>query len=390
MLTMDSYERYLYIHPHQLGLTALIELIFAVFGSGNHMAFQLLNCVGAAVCVYSGYRITRLLAADLRASVFYLFLSAACFPLFFYVTFVYGELPSLTFSLLAAWCFLEYRKRKGLWWLAGCCAACTLACLVRNNSLILLIAFVLVLLAAALGERRLRPVLASVLLIAVFLGGRFCLRTVYEQRSGEQINDGAPMLLYVAMGMQKGEGAPGWSNGYILHNYWGESEFDAEASTAMAVQDIEASMEGFAEDPWYAVRFYTEKFTSQWNDPTYECFAMTHINGSARGPVANSMFDGKLHTLMTWFMNEYQSLIFIGVFCWLLLNFWVKRGLEDQVLLITIFGGFLFHMLWEAKGRYILPYFVMMLPMAAVGLSQLTARAEGWLRRRGVLKEGSK
>ena len=252
MLTMDSYERYLYIHPHQLGLTALIELIFAVFGSGNYMAFQLLNCVGAAVCVYSGYRITRLLAADLRASVFYLFLSAACFPLFFYVTFVYGELPSITFSLLAAWCFLEYRKRKGLWWLAGCCAACTLACLVRNNSLILLIAFVLVLLAAALGERRLRPVLASVLLIAVFLGGRFCLRTVYEQRSGEQINDGAPMLLYVAMGMQKGEGAPGWSNGYILHNYWGESEFDSEASTAMAVRDIEASMKGFAEDPWYA------------------------------------------------------------------------------------------------------------------------------------------
>ena len=38
----------------------------------------------------------------------------------------------------------------------------------------------------------------------------------------------------------------------------------------------------------------------------------------------------------------------------------------------------------------IIQIIVMMLPMAAVGLSQLTARAEGWLRRRGVLKEGSK
>ena len=104
---------------------------------------------------------------------------------------------------------------------------------------------------------------------------------------------------------------------------------------------------------------------------------MTHINGSARGPVANSMFDGKLHALMTWFMNEYQSLIFIGVFCWLLLNFWRRKGLEDQALMITIFGGFLFHMLWEAKGRYILPYFVMMLPMAAVGLSMLANCQEG-------------
>ena len=380
MLTKDSYERYLYIHPHQLGLTALIELVFALFGSGNHIAFQLLNCVGAALCVYSGYRITRLLTADMRAWVYYLLLAAACFPLFFYVTFVYGEIPSLTFSLLAAWCFMEYRKRGGRLWLAACCAACTLACLVRNNSLILLIAFVLILLVTALGERKFRSVLAAVLLVAVFLGGRFCLRTVYEQRSGEKINDGAPMILYVAMGMQKGEGAPGWSNGYILHNYWGESDFDAEASTAMAVRDIGTSMEGFAEDPWYAVRFYAEKFTSQWNDPTYECFAMTHINGSARGPVANSMFDGKLHTLMTWFMNEYQSLIFIGGFCWLLLNFWLKKGLEDQILVITVFGGFLFHMLWEAKGRYILPYFVMMLPMAAVGISQLSARLQAWAR----------
>lgn len=380
MLTKDSYERYLYIHPHQLGLTALIEMVFALFGSGNHMAFQFLNCVGAALCVYSGYRITRLLTTDKRAYVYYLLLAAACFPLFFYVTFVYGEIPSLTFSLLAAWCFLEYRKKGGWLWLAACCAACALACLIRSNSLILLIAFVLVLLVTALGERKLCPLLASALLLAVFLGGRLCLWTVYEQRSGEQINDGAPMLLYVAMGMQKGEGAPGWSNGYILHNYWGESDFDSEASTAMAVRDIETSMEGFAEDPWYAARFYTEKFTSQWNDPTYECFAMTHINGSARGPVANSMFDGKLHTLMTWFMNEYQSLVFIGVFLWLLFGFWKKKGLEDQVLVITVFGGFLFHMLWEAKGRYILPYFVMMLPMAAAGLSQLTARAAAWAR----------
>ena len=390
MLTMDSYERYLYIHPHQLGLTALIELIFAVFGNGNHMAFQFLNCVGVAVCVFSGCRITRLLTEDRRAWIFYLFLAAFCFPMFFYVPFVYGEVPALTYSLLAVWCFMEYRKKGGGLWLAGCCAACALACLIRNNSLILLIAFALVLLVTALEEKKLRPALAALLIAAVFLGSRFCLRTVYEQRSGVELNDGAPMLLYVAMGMQKGEGAPGWSNGYILHNYWGESDFDAEASTAMAVQDIRASLEGFAEDPWYAVRFYMEKFTSQWNDPTCECFAMTHINGSARGPVANSMFDGKLHALMTWFMNEYQSLIFIGVFCWLLLNFWRRKGLEDQALMITIFGGFLFHMLWEAKGRYILPYFVMMLPMAAVGLSMLAVRVKAWadgrLRRRTFLE----
>lgn len=384
MLTRDSYEKYLYIHPHQLGLTAVIELLFTLFGDGNYMAFELMNCLGAVVIVYSGYRITRLLTEDRRTWLFYLLMASGCFPLFFYTTFVYGEITSITFSMLGVWMFLEYRKccRRKIFCLVLCGIFTALACLVRNNSAILLIAFLLILLLCALGEKSLRPAFAAIFLIAIAVGARLSLRTVYEQRSGVEMNEGAPMVLYVAMGMQKGEGAPGWSNGYILHNYWGASEFDEEAATAMAIQDIKTSARDFLDRPGYALRFYGEKFTSQWNDPTYECFAMTHVNGEARGPVANSMYDGKLHALMTFFMNQYQSLIFVGVFLWILYGFWRKKGLEAQVLLITVFGGFLFHVFWEAKGRYILPYFVMMLPMAALGLSEVSVRIQGWLKKR--------
>lgn len=387
MLTRDSYEKYLFIHPHQLGLTALIEVVFAFFGNGNFQAFEYLNCLGAALCIYSGYRITRLLTENQRAAVYYLLLAGVCFPLFFYVTFVYGEIPSLAYSLAAAWMFLEYRKGEKLWHLIGCCIFGALACLIRNNSLILLIAFVGILLVAGLGKRQWKAFGMAALLIGVFLASRWGLRTVYEKRADIQLNEGAPMILYVAMGMQKGDGAPGWSNGYILHAYWGASEFDGELATAMAVEDIQTSLSGFRSDLGYAAEFYREKFTSQWNDPTYECFAMTHTNGWPRCGVVNSMYYGKLHTLITWLMNQYQSLIFAGVFAWILFRFWRERELEEQVLLITIFGGFLFHMLWEAKGRYIMPYFVMMLPMAAAGLACLSERAAaylaGWRERTG-------
>ena len=56
-----------------------------------------------------------------------------------------------------------------------------------------------------------------------------------------------------------------------------------------------------------------------------------------------------------------------------------REPLENEILLIVILGGILFHMLWEAKSRYVLPYFVMMLPMAAAGLAELTARVNAWL-----------
>ena len=31
-------------------------------------------------------------------------------------------------------------------------------------------------------------------------------------------------------------------------------------------------------------------------------------------------------------------------------------------------GGFLFSLIWEAKGRYVFPFFVMLIPVAAAGL----------------------
>ena len=154
----------------------------------------------------------------------------------------------------------------------------------------------------------------------------------------------------------------------------------------MAKQDIRNSASEFLHHPKYALRFYVEKFTSQWNDPTYECYAMTHISGDEpRGPVADSIFHGRLHTMFEWFMNQYQTLVYGGVFLWLLYGFWRKKDLSVLVLVIGVIGGFLFHMLWEAKGRYILPYFMLMLPMAAAGLAECSVRLKSWLEKKGRL-----
>ena len=83
--------------------------------------------------------------------------------------------------------------------------------------MIVLIAMLCILVAFGLGQRRWKPLVLSGLLIAAFLGGRLGLRGLYQYRSGIEINEGAPMILYMAMGMQEGGVAPGWYNSYILH-----------------------------------------------------------------------------------------------------------------------------------------------------------------------------
>ena len=50
----------------------------------------------------------------------------------------------------------------------------------------------------------------------------------------------------------------------------------------------------------------------------------------------------------------------------------------DVLFLITIFiGGFTFHLLWEAKSRYILPYVLVLIPIASIPIQQFRAKKNG-------------
>ena len=54
------------------------------------------------------------------------------------------------------------------------------------------------------------------------------------------------------------------------------------------------------------------------------------------------------------------------------------------MLVIFIIGGMLFHELWEASGRYVIRYYLMMLPLAAYGYSAvfgMTVRHRGENRK---------
>lgn len=49
-----------------------------------------------------------------------------------------------------------------------------------------------------------------------------------------------------------------------------------------------------------------------------------------------------------------------------------KNSLDKLILLLTIFiGGFLFHTIWEAKSRYIIPYIVVLIPIASIEINKI-------------------
>ena len=48
-----------------------------------------------------------------------------------------------------------------------------------------------------------------------------------------------------------------------------------------------------------------------------------------------------------------------------------RAGAARLMLPVTVLGGFLYHMLFEAKSQYIYPYMLLLLPLAARGLTML-------------------
>ena len=68
-------------------------------------------------------------------------------------------------------------------------------------------------------------------------------------------------------------------------------------------------------------------------------------------------------------MDAYQITIYVFTLLWLIVCFKHTGTLENYMIPITAFGGMLFSILWEAKTRYMFPYYLMIIVLAAVGMA---------------------
>ena len=69
-------------------------------------------------------------------------------------------------------------------------------------------------------------------------------------------------------------------------------------------------------------------------------------------------------------MNQHQQIVFCGVLLCVLALF-KRRDILSCLLPLVILGGLMYHLLFEAKSQYALPYFILMLPLAAAGFAAM-------------------
>lgn len=361
--------------PHQMPYVLLLSLPMRL--NTSPMWIQLLQATGNVVGAWALAECAVLLS-NRRSARLMSWLFTLCFlPYAFYTPYVYGNLPGLHAMLLGGLSLLRYYrdgwKRHLLWltlWLL-------LSCLLKQNMLIAAIAAAIVLVLMAMENKRWLPALAAVVMVALCATAGNTINRVVESRTEANLSEGFPTSSWIMMGLSESEKEPGWYN-ENSYTYYTEYGYSKAAHDELSKADIRQRLSDFAADPVYTLRFFGRKTLSQWNDPTFQSVWVNEMaRNPERSPLALSLYErGKVYQLVSWAMDEMHLLVLAGIALWL----WFHRrnvNLSHLVFPLFLIGGFLFHLVWEAKGQYTFLYFFPLVCYGAMGWLELGIRLRG-------------
>lgn len=470
---------YLSYYPQQIGLMAFLELLLRIWNlTGLSVpAWHFIKLV--YVCLLCGAIWFQYLSLQYlwpenykKISCCYLVLVCCNLPMIMYSSFVYGEIPS--FAALSVGCYLllrllggsspdsSYRDnvsrndapsvtaydyvprmlRQILFTGFGSILFLTLSVMLRKNSLIPVIAVLLVLLFEALrpgrnGKMRLGLLIMAVCLAVTSVGILPLVQKCYEKKAGNTLSSGVTAMSYLAMGMQEASRGCGWYNGFNIDTY-DTAGMDTALANEISRLAIDERLTYFREHPGYTADFYLHKHLSQWADGTYASRQATLATYGGRSAFFKEVYEGSLSGGYIEWCNAWQNVLYLGVLVFCIGSLKKRRKskvvghmadqtaghtagctadhMADQlgadrhgadqhgadqhgvdrhgadwhgadrlyvyVGLIAVLGGFLFHTFWEANSRYIFSYSLLLMPYCGAGVYTGICRIRDGVRSR--------
>lgn len=367
---------YMDMYPFQNGIVLFYYGLMRLFGTKLHVTLQLINVPFYVIAVYAVYRIVMKLWQDNRTGRIALLLLVLWFPMSMYTTFIYGTMIGLCGAVVSLWLALEYMDAPKLWKLLLSCIFMALAVLLKSNYSIFMAAQVIMLLIDSIHHREPRRAgkngLFIVLIVVIMLLCRTGCNAVTEHITGVATGKGIPKTAWVAMGLRNDY--YGWWDGYNQYVYK-RNHCDYDAANREALQTTVTRAGHLLKRPTALCKFLVYKTASQWCNPTFQgiCIQNSRSSSIELSPFVQSVLsdDGTLGRIAELILDMVQTLVYAGTAFWLMLD---RKNINLYQLLpaILFIGGFLFHLVWEAKCQYTIVYFYLIIPYAVLGFRSLT------------------
>ncbi|MBQ5560802.1 MAG: hypothetical protein IIT46_13670 [Lachnospiraceae bacterium] len=367
---------YMYIYPNQVGIVYFFYWITKRLHSLTGIV-TILNCLSVIITIIAIQGIGRVLKKDKEDYSFgivaFLFL-----PLHFYVTFIYGNLIGLALSMVGVWFTMLYlEEQKALFVIIAICSI-AFSVVIKENYIIPMIGVLVVLLLDMIKQ----PKKLTLIFLLGCCGSTLLISSGVkwhtERIVGTNLSEGVPSLAWITMGIYDGDVTPGWCNGYN-ESVFRNNDCNQEKTKKQIAIDFSKQLSHWKTNPGKFINYLIKKNNSQWNNPTFECFWINsislrkteNIETKEYGKIVNSLTDELGNKLLVFFMDCYQSIVWFGTLCWLILE--RKKEIRQKLLPAIIFiGGFVFHTFWEAKCQYTFSYFLIIIPYSIVGLHLLS------------------
>lgn len=375
--------QYLFWHPLQLGILYFVMFIYKIINIKSPLVFQNINILFVIISTIFLYKICKKIYNDEKTTRLFLILIPFFIVMPMISVLVYGNIVSLMFSLLSIYFILKYIESRKIRQLIIAGVSIIISIILKQNSQVLLIAICIVMFLDFLKTFKKANLIFILVTLIITILSTPAIYKLTEVVTGKEVNDGIPMITYVAMGMaEEVDRAPGWYNaGFNVETVYIENGNDSEATSSYSMQEIKNRLVYFIKNPSEFVRYYNEKIYSTWLEPTFQTLWFSSSMADTTDEISEyystqklipSMLSGKISEVLIRFLDVYQIIIYAFSAIGIGIGIKNKELNEKNIILILIFfGGFLFHILWETKSVYVIPYFYVLIPVAANGISKI-------------------
>ena len=358
---------YMQAYNQQIPQAFIYGLFFKLIHFDEIGVLRVINVFAVIAIIIGIYKIGDLLSKKYKVNkvlLLTLMLTFVSVPML--STFVYGDLPSLALAIFCVYYIMKFAQDKKLKFAIIASIFSMFSYMMRMNSLIFIIATVIYLLFNLFSKIKEKTAKENIINLIVIIGYIIIsilpsqlVNNYYINKYDLDKSKTYPTISYFLLAMEEAPRGNGWYNESI-----GEPALkDPEGVKEEYINRIKERLEYFGENLGYTFDFYTKKLASMWTENTYS--AIRNNTFKENDPLENIIAP----------LTFYQKvLLILSCICSIIVLIQNRKNLTPELiyLLLIFMGGFAFHILWEAKSRYIIPYIVVLIPIASIKINKVT------------------
>ena len=192
---------YLFLHPLQLGILYFIMFVYKIINIQSPLVFQNLNIIFVIISTIFLYKICKKIYNNEKTNRIFLILITFFIVMPMIPILVYGNIVGFMLSLISIYFIIKYFDERKIRQLVIASISMIFSIMLKQNSQVLLIAICIIMFLDFLKTMKKSNLIFIFVTVIITVLLTPMIYKLTETFTGEKVNDGIPMITYIAMGM---------------------------------------------------------------------------------------------------------------------------------------------------------------------------------------------